>query len=577
MSLENLFEASPTLKVEVPNPSLSTVQNLQTQLSIGPYLAKCLVNRGFTDPQETHRFLYPSLGDLQNPRLLPDFDKGRAILLDAIERKQKIFLNGDYDADGITSTTIFARCLSKLGADIEPFIPQRSDGFGISKEAVIDANRRGAKVLLSCDCGSNSVESVSVAKELGMTAVVTDHHLPDQVLPPADAIINPHLAHSQYPFMDLSGAGVVFKFLYGVMQEKNLHTQFAQRYLDLAAIGTVADVMPLVGENRVISTLGIPQIITSKKPGIRALLDLIDPKKQITERNRLGWKSLISHRIAPRINAGGRIADATLALELFLSSDKNEAARLAKELDLHNAQRKALVDQICRDIDERMKSPGWFIVEGDQTWNPGVVGIVAGRLSERYHRPALILGWDEGTQSFKGSMRTQGMLHAKEAIAAASDLMTGGGHEAAAGGSLIHGTIDELRDRLSQFAESQITPEAFVQTYRADFEVDPADFTLKDAEELLLLEPTGNGNPGVLALIKSAEVLAINPIGKELEHAKLIIRSRSGKEASVLVWRHLERKMPTPGQRVDILVEPSINEFRSERSVQWTASEILCP
>lgn len=577
MSLDPRLELHPNPIVEVQAPSELQVQALQSDLNIGPYLAKCLINRGYADPARAQQFLYPTLQELENPRLLPDFDKGRAIVLDAIDRGHKIFINGDYDADGVTSTTIFTRCLSKLGANIEPFIPQRSDGFGISKDAVIDAHKRGAKILLSCDCGSSSVESVRIAKSLGMMAVVTDHHLPDAELPPADAIINPHLKGSKYPFQDLSGAGVVFKFLYGVMQEKNLHVPFAQKYLDLAAIGTVADVMPLVGENRVISTLGIPQIIASNKPGIKALLELIDPKGQVTSRSRLGWKSLISHRIAPRINAGGRVADATLALELFLSSDKNQADRLAHELDTHNSQRRSLVDQICKEIDDRLQTPGWFIVEGDESWNPGVVGIVAGRLSERYNRPALVFGWDEQAGAFKGSMRTQGLLHAKEAIASVNDLMVGGGHEAAAGGTLISGTIDELRERLGQFAETQLTPEALVQTFRPDFEVDLGTFNLKDAEELLLLEPTGNGNPGVLALMKSVEVLAINPIGKELEHAKLIIKSRAGKEASVLVWRVSSYRMPVPGQRVNLLVEPSINEFRSDRTVQWTAIEILFP
>ncbi len=567
---------SSPIKIEVAAAPQADVDHLKSQLGIGPYLAKCLIRRGLSDPDLADKFLNPKLSHFHDSALLPDFSTAKQIIFGAIEGKQPIFLNGDYDADGITSTSIFARCLSKMGAVIEPYIPQRATGFGISKDAVIDAYKRGARVLLSCDCGSSSVESVSIAKEMGMKTVVTDHHLPGPVLPPSDAIINPHLDSATYPFRELSGAGVVFKFLYGLMAEKGLQERFADHYLDLAAIGTIADVVPLVDENRIISALGIPKILTSNKLGIKALLQQADPKGTITPHRRTGWDSLVSFRIAPRINSGGRIADAYKPLKLFLSADWEESSAISLELEKLNAQRKGLVDAIVTELDERVQKPGLFIVEGSKSWNPGVVGIAASRIAEKHNRPAMIFGWDETSQHYKGSMRTLGLIHAQKVIENAKTLISGGGHAAAAGGTLMHGSLEELRENFVAFAAQSLQPDQLIRTYTADFEVDPGSFTIKDAEELQLLEPTGAHNPSVLALIKQATVTAVIPLGKNQEHAKFMVQTPSGKTATVLAWGVANRVVPRTGDKVNILARPSINEFNGDRSVQWVA-EIFEP
>lgn len=560
------FEFKASLRKADP----AKVQALVNEFGIRTSLASCLVGRGIDDPEQASAFLNPSLDDLHDPALLPDYTPARDILLGAIESKKPILINGDYDADGVTSTALLTRSLTRMGADVRPTVPQRSDGFGISAEAVKEGHKQGAKVLLSCDCGSSSLHSVAVAKELGMQVVVTDHHLPDDELPAADAIVNPNLDSSTYPWRGLSGAGVAFKLMYGLATEKGFGPQFLRKYVDLAAIGTIADVMPLRDENRIIAVHGVPAVIESSKPGLSALLQMADATKKMKAGSRRGWGRLISFVIAPRLNSGGRVSDSRIAMNLLLTADPKEAAELALELERLNAERKGEQAEIVRAAMERITEPPLFIVEGDESWNPGIVGIAASKIAETYHRPAFILGGDQINGGMKGSMRTIHLIHAKEVIDHLPHLLSGGGHAVAAGASLLTGTIDELRAAINAFAAEKIDPARLVPQYEADFEADLNRFSIDDVQQLEMLEPFGGANEAPTALIQNAVLTGVKVMGAERNHIKLTVKGENGGTGEVVSWgtADLYQDLQT-GKRISMIAKPSVNEFNGKSSVQW--------
>ena len=374
-----------------PTSNEAQVNSFAELLSVTPLVAQILLRRGIADATAAEAFLNPSYDHFHDPRLLPDYHAAVKEILGARERGETIAVHGDYDVDGVTSAALFTRYLRRIGCTVAPHVPHRvTEGYGIHLDAVEWARKQGAKLFLTCDCGISAHEQIEAIKVAGMVPVVTDHHSVKDTLPGAAAVVNPHRADSVYPFSELSGVGVVLKLCAGITEELGHKAKdFYRAFLDLATLGTVADVMPLVGENRTIVSLGLPALAQSRKIGIQALLETCD----LLSANRITARD-IGYRIGPRINAAGRIDDSALALELLLTEDRVRARELAMQIEQINADRREQQIKACEEAREMVVATEAdrfnVIVVASPDWHPGLVGIVAGKLVDAFRRPAFV-------------------------------------------------------------------------------------------------------------------------------------------------------------------------------------------
>jgi len=560
----------PTLqsaKWIVPERNLDSEAVLERELGIPLVVAALLVQRGISDPAAAFKFLNPRLEDLHDPRLLPDYAEACAEILGAKERGDLIYVHGDYDVDGVTSAAILHRFLNTIGAKVETHVPHRTkEGYGIHDSAVEEAKRLGAKLFLTCDCGISAHTRVEAAKEAGMRVVVTDHHSIGSSLPEAHAIVNPHRADSSYPFQELSGAGVVFKLCDGLTQELGFpRDRFHRAFVDLAALGTIADVMPLIDENRIIAKHGLEQLGITKKVGIQALkanAGITGPLRSYD----------VGYKLGPRINAVGRIDDSDLALRLLLSSDMEEAKKLADEIEVKNTDRRdvqqRMIEEAIAIVEERRLYERNVIVVANAEWHAGIVGLVAGRLVERYHRPTFCCIIDEERGLCKGSARSIPAFSVVDAIRAYPELMEGGGHTMAAGCAFGASRLGEVEEALNAYAASVLTPEDFIVAYMADLEVDPTSLTLSVMESLALLEPFGECNPEPLFVARSLDLAQVTPT-RNPAHVQLSFRAGTSAAISGVGFSMGERFADTRvGSRLDVLFQPKIDDFNGRR-VKW--------
>lgn len=546
--------------------------NLCRELGIPEIVAALLVQRNMADPEVAHKFLNPSLADLHDPKTLPDYELAKNEILGAKERGELIFVHGDYDVDGVTSAAILHRFLKSIGANVETHVPHRmKEGYGIHSSAVEVARERGAKLFLTCDCGISAHDRVEAAKAAGMRVVVTDHHTIGDSLPEAHAIVNPHRKDSQYAFNELSGAGVVFKLCDGLAQELGFSREnFHRGFLDLAALGTIADVMPLYGENRIIAKFGLERLTDTKKVGIQAL-------KQNAGINGSVRAFDVGFRLGPRINAVGRIDDSALALKLLLESDPAEAKKLADAIEVHNSDRKeaqqVMIDDAIRIVEADRLHEQYVIVVASANWHAGIVGLVAGRLVEKYKRPTFCFIIDEERGICKGSARSIPAFSVVDAIRSNPELLEGGGHVMAAGCSFLAENLSQVREALNQYARSVLTPDDFVTAICADLEVDPTNLDLGVMESLSLLEPYGEANPEPMFIARNVNVGSINPT-RNPAHVQLTFRTESATSVPAIGFSMGERLAQTlPGARLDVLFQPTIDEFKGRR-VKWQLRDV---
>jgi single-stranded-DNA-specific exonuclease len=451
------------------------------------------------------------------------------------------------------------------------------EGYGIHKSAVAAAEAAGAKLFLTCDCGISAHEQVDLAQAAGMKVVVTDHHTVAGEMPHADAVVNPHRPDSIYPFTELSGAGVVFKLCDGLTRELGHDPQSYYRgFLDLAALGTIADVMPLIGENRIIAKFGLMRLADSKKVGIRAL---IQESKISLEPGKPLRASQVGFQLGPRLNAAGRISDAAIALRLLLENDMGAAEELARQIESVNIERKGEQQRISDEAIEMVLSSGSqnrnVIVVAKEGWHSGIIGIVAGRLVEQFYRPTFVLTIDPIAGICKGSARTIPNFHLADAIRAHPDLMTGGGHAMAAGCSIRLEDLERATDVLDAYAGHLLKPEDFIPSVRVDMEVDSSEVTLQAAEALLKLEPFGYANPEPLFLARHMTLAQIQPT-KNPQHVRLMLRSGSGSSAAGIAFGIGERLTLTgAGVDTDLLFQANVNEWRGARSLNWQIKDYI--
>lgn len=567
----------PTLIEEpwtVPPRQPEMEKRLQEQLGVTSLVAALLVGRGWLDPEAAHKFLNPCLDDLGDPSLLPDYEIAKNEILGAKERGELIYIHGDYDVDGVTSASILHRFLQVIGCKVETHVPHRmKEGYGIHTSAVEAAREAGAKLFLTCDCGSSAIEQIKAAREYGMRVVVTDHHTIGHEKPEAHAFINPHREDSQYKWAELSGAGVVFRLCEGLTREVGFPTdKYRRAFLDLAALGTIADVMPLQGENRIIAKFGLERLGDTRKAGLQAL----KREAKVSGPMRAYHVGFV---LGPRLNAAGRIDDAAIALQLLLENDELKAAELAAQIEVINSKRREEQNRVIEEAINLVLEKGLdkknVILVGHESWHAGIVGIVAGRLVERFGRPAFV--GTVGTDGIgKASGRSIDKFNLANALRALPDqFLGGGGHAMAAGCSFEFDKIDRIADALHEHAGQFLSEEDFVSVVRADLEVDPGEVTQTALEQLAQMEPFGCSNPTPVFTARGITITQVKPT-KNPEHVRLTLKAGNGPFINGMGFGLGERmEALEPGTVANLLFKPCIDEWNGYRSVKWHVEDFV--
>ncbi|WP_144463282.1 single-stranded-DNA-specific exonuclease RecJ [Siminovitchia fortis] len=539
------------------------VQILTDELDISPLTATLLVNRGISDPAEAYRFLHIEKEDFHDPFLLQDMKKAVERIRQAIKEQEKILVYGDYDADGVTSTAVLMTALRELGASAEFYIPNRfTEGYGPNEKAFRRAADNGVKLIITVDTGIASVHEAEVAKQLGLDLIITDHHEIRPEIPPAYAIIHPRHGGTHYPFPDLAGVGVTFKLahaLYGTAPEQ---------LLDLVAVGTIADLVPLHGENRLIVKKGLRVLSRSERPGLVAL------SKQAGVNLAEANEETVGFTIGPRLNAAGRLYSADPAAELLLSKDDGTAEMLARDIEQLNNERKDIVAEITKEAVEMVEtlyppSENHVLVIGKEGWNPGVIGIVASRLTEKFYRPAIVLGYDKETGKAKGSARSIKGFDLFANLLSCSDLLEHfGGHPMAAGMTLSVTDVEELRSRLNVAARDQLSEKDLVPFTDIDAEALLSEVGVDSIKELDMLAPYGVGNPKPKFMISGADPQDIRKIGTDQNHLKLTLKQAGGMLDGIGFNLGYLADSISPDAQLSVIGELAINEWNNMRKPQ---------
>jgi single-stranded-DNA-specific exonuclease len=500
----------------VPEPDHQKVKNLASELSLPFVITKILTNRGLDTKEKAEKFLNPSITDLFDPYLLPDMDKGVDRVIRALREKEKIMIFGDYDVDGITATSLLYLVLNKLGGEVSYYLPNRLiEGYGLSEEGIMEAEKRGVTLIISVDCGITAVNEVKFAREKGIDTIITDHHEPHEVLPETVAIINTkqklawqdpppadvnNMAHveefigqvGEYPGGELSGVGVAFKFAQAIYRRLGQDETELEDHLDLVALGTAADIVPLVGENRILTKFGMDQIARTTKPGLKSLIFVSGILGQ-----EIGTGQVV-FILAPRINAVGRLGDAELAIRLLTTRDEAKASEMARLLDQDNRRRKDIDEFTLHEALEMIEqnvdlNKDKAIVLASSGWHPGVIGIVASRLVERFHRPTIMIAIDE--EEGKGSARSIPGFHLYEALRECDDYLTRyGGHKYAAGLSISPKDIDPFREKFKGVSEKRLTDDDLIPRLFIDSELELTQIEPDLIKSLNLFAPFGPQN-----------------------------------------------------------------------------------
>jgi single-stranded-DNA-specific exonuclease len=491
---------------------------LSQALNLSPLISKILINRGLGSPAAAESFINPRLSCLRDPFEIPNIGKAARRVLLAKERGEKVTVYGDYDVDGVTGTALLVQTFNFLGLKTDYYIPHRyGEGYSLSVGSVRKIAESGTKLIVTVDCGISSAAEVKEAARLGLDVVVTDHHNLPEKLPAALAIVNPKQIGGDHPSRDLSGAGVAFKFAWALLRLAGIkESGFLTSLLDLAALGTISDVVPLIKENRILAVSGLNLIDQRKRLGIKHLAEAASLSGKISVNN-------IYFGLAPRLNAAGRLEHASKSVELLLSDEPGKAAELARELSRINSRRQELGGSIKEDvftlIDDRYIADNKLICLSGANWHPGVIGIVASQVVNAFARPTVLIGINDGVG--RGSARSIEGLNIFALLDSCRDLFLDfGGHEGAAGFEIATEKIAELKARLKAEVEKRVKPEELVPKIEIDTEIAPQQITLGLIKELELLAPHGEGNPAPIFLIKGLTLSDYKKVGKDGKHFK---------------------------------------------------------
>jgi single-stranded-DNA-specific exonuclease len=549
-----------------------------SQLGIGPIAARVLFGRGYHDPTAARLFLRPSLDDLLDPLTMLGMPQAVGRLRAAIAAGEKILIYGDYDVDGTTSVVVLKKAIELAGGAAFFHVPDRfKEGYGMRAEVVERASADGVSLIVSVDTGIRASEVVRRAAALGIDVIVTDHHLPEAELPPALAVLNPNQPGCAYPEKNLCGVGVAFKLAQGLLQTLGWPAdklrRVLQSFLKLVAIGTVADVVPLIGENRIIVKHGLDGLSVVKNAGLRALFKVAGVSE-----GSAPSAGQVAFQIAPRINAAGRMATATDVIELLLTTDPERARALAEELDKLNTERQRTEAQIVLSIlEECSQTPVTeqqaALVFAGAGWHRGVLGIVAARLVERFHRPTFVLGHSAEDGVAQGSGRSIPVFHLLDALESMPEMFAKfGGHFHAAGVTMPSGSVDEFRDKLNNYACARLGPQDFVPSLQVDAAVNLEEITTQAAAEALSLEPFGAGNPRPLLIARGVEI-AGEPVWMKEKHVRFPVR-QNGRTVRMKAWNFVDRAAELAvGAKIDIVFELEEDAYSLARGYPgWSAT-----
>ncbi|GAB6181973.1 hypothetical protein JCM14036_32920 [Desulfotomaculum defluvii] len=558
-------------QVKTPNPALQQI--LSMELGISKILAQLLINRGIYTVDQAKAFLGSELDRVYSPWLMKDMDKAVNRILTAQEKGEPILVYGDYDVDGITGTTVLVLALRRLNCKVEYFIPHRlEEGYGLNKDALERAVERGIGLVVTVDCGISGVEEVEVAKALGLDVVITDHHEPPVQLPEAFAVLDPKRPDCSYPFKELAGVGVALKLIQGLFEQAGLGQQDWENYIDLVCLGTVADIVPLQGENRILVKHGLPHLSRSKRPGLQALIKISGIRSEVLGTRELGFG------LAPRLNAAGRMGDAGLGVELLLAEDFQTADEIAEELNRGNQERqqvesKVLAEALALLDAEPEISQGKVLVLASENWHPGVIGIVASRLVDRFYRPTFMISLEAGKG--KGSARSIAGFNLYQAMVNCQDYLEQfGGHAMAAGFSIQEDKIKDFRKAINEMAEETLTEEHLTPNLDLDALINLTELSMDTVQELAQLSPLGHCNPGPMLGCCHATVINCREVGKNGGHLKMRVREEQTILDGIGFNLASYSEMLAANDTVDMAFVPSINVWNGRSSVQLEVKEL---
>jgi single-stranded-DNA-specific exonuclease len=550
------------------------VEQLHQKLGISKTICKILVQRGLLDFEDARSFFRPSLDQLHDPMLMKDMDKAVSRIMRAMQQREKILVFGDYDVDGTTAVaSMFQFLLQVYESDrLDYYIPHRyREGYGVSKDGIDYAAAQGVTLIISLDCGIKSVELVTYALQLGIEFIICDHHMPDPVLPPATAILNPKQLDCNYPYKELCGCGVGFKLITALSRHLKLSDEYYLAYLDLVATAIAADIVPVTGENRVLSYFGLKKVNEHPSPGIAALIELAGLTGQYMQANSLIFV------IAPRVNAAGRMDDAKLAVQLFIEKDADKLKGFANLLHAHNDDRKEADLQITEEamamiVADEQHGERKSTLVFQPHWHKGVVGIVASRLIDRYYRPTVVL--TQSGDTVAGSARSVAGFNLYEAIHACREHLIGyGGHFAAAGMTLVPGKVEDFRTKFEEVVAARITPAQLVPELLIDAEIQFAEIKPAFYNIIRQMEPFGPDNPKPLWLARQVLNNGWSKVVKD-QHIKFSVVQGNTTLSGIGFNIAAKFYLLETGAPVDIVFTIDENEWNGNKQLQLKVVDI---
>ena len=547
------------------------INRISNEHGINKLLATILYNRNIIEDDDIKTFLNPTRKDFHDPYLMPDMKKAIDRIEEAIKDKEKVIIYGDYDVDGITSITVLKKFLSERGLEVDSYIPNRLDeGYGLNKDAIDKIVGQKYDLMITVDCGISGLEEIEYANSLGLQTIVTDHHEPGEVLPNALAVVDAKRKDNIYPFNQLAGVGVVFKVIQAISMRFNLDEKEYLKYLDIVAVGTISDIVPLVNENRVITKLGLKLAQVTKNVGLKSLLEASGYRKVDS--------TTISFGLAPRINACGRLGYEKLALKLFLSENKNEAIEISNKLNEYNRERQEMEKEIFNQAIEKIEKSKLeegekqVIVLGDERWHHGVIGIVSSKITEMYFKPSILICFEDNEG--KGSGRSIPGFDLYKALSECKTYINRfGGHSMAIGITIDKSNFDKFKKQFEEYAQNSSISD-IIPIIQIDKELSLKDISIGSVSELKLLEPFGEANKMPLFLFKNLKINSIRTLS-EGKHIKLCLKEENfsidaiGFNLGKLADEYLI------GDKIDVVGSLEINRFNGMESLQINIKDIM--
>lgn len=568
----------------IANQDMGDVRRLAEKLQVSEVLAKLLMNRGYSEPLSANEFLHPSLENLSSPFEMMNMGAAVERILDSVSRNEKIMVYGDYDVDGICASITMYEGLKKLGAQVEYYVPDRvEEGYGINVPALKSIYDGGARLLITVDCGVSSYQEIAEAQSWGMDVIVTDHHqLPESI--PDCIMVNPVLSTDENDkWRGLCGTGVAFKVVQGLyMRYYHINTfpEQIRPLLDLVALATVADIVPLKADNRILVAIGLQEMAKGKRPGMEALLELSDFRGEKSGSEKIPMSpttTLLGFGLAPRLNACGRIGDVRTGLRLMSTDDWVEAREIAAHLDAMNKERQNIERAIFEEAIAMVERDGFnqkhgIIVVG-QDWHPGVIGIVASRFVEKFYTPTIVLTLNNGV--YKGSGRSIKGFHLQQALSQCADILeTYGGHSQAAGLGVLPENVREFKNRFARLVEEGTTEDSFIPELELDTELDLAEIDRNLYDELCQLQPCGVSNPLPLFVTRRAEPVDVRTVGSENNHLRLRLKQASANDMFAIGFRKAEKASIARTEPVDLAYHIDLNVYNGKTSLQLLLQDL---